>query len=256
MRERATLTRSRSSPKLWERSEDGRPAFFTEAAGTPPVVYGERTVATPTTTLRRWEPGRSKLGAALAKGWTDPLPRPGERWLYLGAATGTTASHVADLVTPKGAVYAVEKSLRPFARLLRLAEAYPNLLPILGDARRPELYLGTVPPVDGLYLDVAQPDQVDIAWANARLYLRGAGALLLVLKTSSMGRGREPRSHLAHAEARLAQGFELVPSLGLDPFHRRHFLVAGSPTRRLFQPEALGAATPPRPPRRPAGRRS
>lgn len=246
MRPRRGLARSPHSPRLWVRAEDDRPTYFTEAAGTPPVVYGERTVPLPTATLRQWDPGRSKLGAALAKGWTEPIPRPGERWLYLGAATGTTVSHLADLVRPNGRVYAVEKSLRPFARLLRLAEQYPNVLPILADARRPGSYAGTVPPVDGLYLDVAQPDQVEIAWANARAYLRGAGTLLLALKTSSMGRSREPRAHLHAAEERLGEGFELLPSLGLDPFHRRHYLIAGVPTRRLFteRPGADPSAAP------------
>ena len=255
MRGRRGTSRSARSPRLWTRTEDDRPSFFTEALGSAPVVYGERTLPLPTATLRCWEPGRSKLGAALAKGWTEPIPRPGERWLYLGAATGTTASHVADLVGPTGMVYGVEKSVRPFARLLRLSEGYPNLIPILGDARRPAEYLGTVPPVDGVYLDVAQPDQIEIAWANTRLFLRGSGVLLLALKTASMGRAREPRAHLAHAEAQLAEGFEMFPSLGLEPFHRRHYLLAGLATRRLYQDP--GANRPAeRRPRGPAARRS
>ncbi|MCI4317530.1 MAG: fibrillarin-like rRNA/tRNA 2'-O-methyltransferase [Thermoplasmata archaeon] len=205
-------------------------------------MYGERTLAVPGGTLRRWEPGRSKLGAALAKGWIEPIPRPGERWLYLGASTGTTTSHVADLVGPEGRVYSLERSIRPFARLLSLSEKYPNILPILGDARHPEEYLGSVPPVDGVYVDVAQADQVDIAWENARHFLRGSGSLLLALKTSSMGRTMEPRAHLAAATERLTVGFELLPPVGLDPFHRRHYLVGGLATRRLYT-EELGRAT-------------
>jgi fibrillarin-like pre-rRNA processing protein len=247
LRRKSELSRSRVSARLWERQEEERRVYFTEAAGSLPSVYGERTLSLPTATLRQWEPGRSKLGAALARGWTEPLPRPGERWLYLGAATGTTASHVSDLVGPEGAVYAIEKSVRPFARLLRLAEQYPNLLPILGDARRPEEFLGSVPPVDGVYVDLAQPDQVDIAWTNARLFLRGAGTLILALKTSSMGRTLEPRAHLAAATERLSGGFDLLPAVPLDPFHRRHYLIAAMPTRRLFQEEGhrARAATPP-----------
>ena len=111
---------------------------MTEALGDPPEVYGERIAAFEDRILRRWEPGRSKLAAAILRGYEGPLPSPSEKWLYLGAASGTTASHVADLVGGEGTVYAVEKSLRPIVRLLRLAERYPNLLPILGDARRPD----------------------------------------------------------------------------------------------------------------------
>jgi fibrillarin-like pre-rRNA processing protein len=223
------------SQRLFRRAGDDPPSYWTVALGDPPSVYGERFVASEGHTLRRWDPGRSKLGAALAKGWTEPLPREGERWLYLGAATGTTASHVADLAGPTGAVYAVEKSVRPFARLLGLAARYPNLGPILGDARRPADYLAIVPPVDGVYLDVAQPDQVAIALANAQLYLRKTGALLLALKTASMGRSRSPREHLDAAIEALSEAFDVEAAEPLEPFHKRHYLVGARPTRRLFR---------------------
>ncbi len=226
---------------LYRRDEDRRPEFWTEGLGEPLSVYGERIAFVEGRPLRRWEPYRSKLGAALARGWSGPIPSAGERWLYLGAATGTTASHVADLVGREGRVYAVERSLRPFARLLRLGERYPNLLPLLADARRPEAYLDRVPPVDGLYLDVAQPDQVDLALANARHFLRGSGALLLALKTSSMGREKEPRGHLAEALARLEGPWEVEETIPLDPFHKRHYLIGARPTRALLAaPSAPG----------------
>ena len=184
-------------------------------------------------TLRRWDPNRSKLGAAIAKGWTEPLPQRGERWLYLGAASGTTASHVADLVGVDGAVYAVEKSIRPFGRLLQLAERYPNIAPLLSDARRWEEYAGIVPPVDGLYVDIAQPDQVAIALDAARRFLKATGALLLVLKTSSMGREAGPRTHLDRSIEAIENGFAVDEALPLEPFHRKHYLIGARPTRKF-----------------------
>jgi fibrillarin-like pre-rRNA processing protein len=234
------------SQRLCRRAGDEPPSFWTEALGDPPSVYGERVVVAEGRTLRRWDPSRSKLGAAITKGWTEPLPREGERWLYLGAATGTTASHVADLVGPGGVVYAVEKSVRPFARLLLLAERYPNLGPVLADARRPAEYLALVPPVDGVYIDVAQPDQVAIALANARPFLLGTGALLLVLKTASMGRDRSPREHLDEAVEELSDGFEVDVTEPLEPFHKRHYLIGARPTRRLFHPPAPAVRRAPR----------
>lgn len=243
------------SERLWRRGSDDPPSYWTEALAEPPDVYGERTAVSEGKVLRRWDPGRSKLGAAIAKGWTEPLPRDGERWLYLGAATGTTASHVADLAGPGGVVYAVEKSVRPFARLLRLAERYPNLAPILSDARRPADYLGLVPPVDGLYVDIAQPDQVAIAIENARLYLEGDGALLLALKTASMGRARTAREHLEAAVGELGRGFELEATEPLEPFHKRHYLIGARPTRRLFHsPVPHGGRATRSPDVRPAAR--
>jgi fibrillarin-like rRNA methylase len=222
---------------LYGRKERDANSHWTAALADPPAVYGERITSVGDVVLRRWDPSRSKLGAALSNGWDGPLPRAGERWLYLGAATGTTASHVADLVGETGFVFAVEKSVRPFARLFALSERYPNLGPVLADARDPLAYLPVVPPVDGVYLDVAQADQAEIALANARWFLRPAGVVLLALKTASMGRERSDREHLADTERRLAPALELDTPLGLEPFHRRHFLIAGRPTRALYGPE-------------------
>ena len=236
MRSRQTLAPLADQPRLYLRSEDRHPVLYTDglvpAAGS---VYGERVLAREQHLLRHWDPNRSKLGAALAKGADVPLPAVGSRWLYLGASTGTTASHVADLVGPGGRVAAVERSLRPFARLVRFAERYPNVEPILADARHPEEYAGDVGVADGLYADIAQPDQVEILVANAALFLRPSATVLLALKTASLGREREPKQHLDRARAQLEDaGIEVTGTTSLEPFHKRHFLIAGLPTRALF----------------------
>lgn len=239
------------SPRLHALREGDRNVPATVALGDPAAVYGERLVARPEGWWRRWDPYRSKLSAALLRGYDGPLPRPGERWLYLGAATGTTASHLADLVGPEGVVYAVEVSLRPFARLLRLAERYPNLHPILADARTVDEYAGLIPPVDGVYSDVAQADQAAIARDNARLFLRDGGTLVLVLKLSSIRRDRTPAELEAGATSELAPFRPISPTTSLEPFHRQHRLLA------LRCPTSRGPTAPrTTPPRRgPAGRR-
>jgi fibrillarin-like rRNA methylase len=220
-----------SSRRLHQIREGDRVVPATEALGTPPDVYGERLLSVRSGWWRRWDPYRSKLSAALIKGFHEPLPQPGERWLYLGAATGTTASHLADLVGPEGAIYAVEMSLRPFARLLRLAERYSNLLPILADARRPDDYAAWVPPVDGVYSDIAQADQVGIARRNAERFLRDGKPLLLVLKLSSLGRDRPPEALVERAMLELRPYRAVSPPMALEPFHRQHrFLAAWAPS--------------------------
>jgi fibrillarin-like rRNA methylase len=229
-------TRTEKGERLYHRDDPEGVSHWTEALAEPPAVYGERVTVVDDAVVRRWDPTRSKLGAALAKGWDGPIPRTGERWLYLGAATGTTASHVADLVGPEGFVFAVEKSLRPFARLLALARRYPNVGPVLADARAPLDYLPLVPPVDGIYIDVAQADQLAIARENARWFLSTRGVVLLALKTSSMGRGRGPREHLDETLRGLAPALEAESPLALEPFHRRHFLIAARPTGALYRP--------------------
>lgn len=252
MRPAYRFERDRRSPRLLRRRIGGRIELWTEAVGGPPSVYGERWSELSGAALRSFEPPRSKLSAGIAADWEGPLPRPGERWLYLGAASGTTASHVADLVGPSGRVYAVERSLRPFARLLALAERWPSLSPILADAREPERYVDLVPPVHGLYADVAQPDQVEIVRRNADLFLGAPGAALVVaLKTASMGRERSAPRHREAAEEELSGFVDLSPAVRLDPFHKAHYLVGG----RWRPAEGAGRSTTPRPGRRPGPRR-
>ncbi len=231
------------SPRLVRRKRRDRTEWWTETVGSLPPVYGERWREVDGRAYRSFDPSRSKLAAGIARGWRGPVPAAGERWLYLGAASGTTASHVADLVGPSGAVYAVERSLRPFARLLAVTERWPNLLPVLGDARDPASYADLVRPCDGVYADVAQPGQVEIVRENAALLLRDRGAAVVVaLKTSSMGRTRTAAGHLERAEDELAAFVDLAPSVRLDPFHRAHYLVGG--TERPAEPPAPGPGTP------------
>jgi fibrillarin-like pre-rRNA processing protein len=250
MRAAARFEPSPASPRLRLRRRADRTEFWTETVGALPEVYGERWASDQECVYRSFDPARSKLSAALARGWDGPLPVVGERWLYLGAASGTTASHVADLLGPTGRLYAVERSVRPFVRLVAVAERWPNLLPVLGDARMPETYAGAVPLVDGIYADVAQPDQVPLVLANALVFLKDrTGAVVIALKTSSMGRERGGPAHLRAAEEALGVELALAPSVRLDPFYRSHYLVGG---RRGGPPPPVAAR---RVRDRPSGRR-
>lgn len=244
----------RGPSRLHEIREGDRRVPATEALGNPPDVYGERLVPARSGWWRRWDPYRSKLSAALVRGYVGPLPQSGERWLYLGAATGTTASHVADLVGPVGRVYAVEMSLRPFARLLRVSERYPNLLPVLADARRPDEYTDVIPPVDGIYSDVAQPDQVGIARRNAELFLQDGRPLLLVLKLSSLGRDRQPEEWVQRALAELSPLRPAGAALALDPFHKQHRFLAVRAVASSHRPGSPRVSPPTRRPIDRAGR--
>ena len=47
-----------------------------------------------------WNPFRSKLAAAIVGGVDKIYIKPGSKVLYLGAASGTTVSHVSDIVGP------------------------------------------------------------------------------------------------------------------------------------------------------------
>lgn len=49
---------------------------------------------------RAWNPFRSKLAAAILGGVDQIHIKPGAKVMYLGAASGTTVSHVSDIVGP------------------------------------------------------------------------------------------------------------------------------------------------------------
>lgn len=49
---------------------------------------------------RAWNPFRSKLAAAILGGIDQIHIKPGAKVMYLGAASGTTVSHVSDIVGP------------------------------------------------------------------------------------------------------------------------------------------------------------
>ena len=140
---------------------DGQKRLATRSTD-PVPVYGERILDG----YRLWDPFRSKLAALLlkSKGRGLRLTRDA-KVLYLGAATGTTVSHVSDIVAD-GLVYAVEFSPRSMRDLVRLCERRDNIVPILADAAQPEEYASLVEPVDLVYQDIAQRNQAEIASLN------------------------------------------------------------------------------------------
>lgn len=160
-------------------------------------VYGEKRISvdetvqnddgTTTTTkieYRMWNPFRSKLCAAIAGGADEIYIKPGSRVLYLGGASGTSVSHVADLVGPTGYVYAVEFSSRSGRDLITMASKRPNVVPIVEDARQPARYRMIVPMVDVIFADVAQPDQARIVAMNANWFLKVGGGVLISIKAN------------------------------------------------------------------------
>ena len=85
--------------------------------------------------------------AAIIGGVSDCYIRPGSKVLYLGGASGTTVSHVSDIVGPviifilfnfqEGIVYAVEFSARSGRDLVNMAKKRINVIPLIADARKP-----------------------------------------------------------------------------------------------------------------------
>ncbi len=183
-------------------------------------VYGEPTDGG----WRRWDPHRSKLGAMLETGMDTGLSGS-ETVLYLGAAAGTTVSHVADFAGP---TYAVEFAPRPMGDLLDVARSRENLFPLLKDARQPETYAHVVEPVDVVIQDVATRGQAAVARAN-RQFLRDDGRLLLAVKARSEDVTASPDAVFENALDTLREEYEILSSQRLEPFHDDHLGVVARP---------------------------
>ena len=171
---------------------------------------------------------------------------PGSKVLYLGAASGTTVSHVSDIVGPviifhfissyfqEGAVYAVEFSHRPGRDLLNVAKTRTNIVPIIEDARHPLKYRILVPMVDTIFADVAQPDQARIVGLNAKYFLKNGGHCVISIKASCIDSTATPEAVFASEVNKLREEkFKPLAQLTLEPYERDHAVVTG-----VYQPNA------------------
>jgi len=190
-------------------------------------VYGERLVKIEGVEYRLWDPYRSKLGAALLKGLKRLPISEGVKVLYLGAGSGTTVSHVSDIVGEKGLVYAVEFSPRVMREFIKRVSSFRrNVMPILADARFPDSYLPYVDEVDVIYCDIAQPDQARILSDNADFYLKKGGSTMLAVKARSIDVSRKP-VEIFKEEAKVLQnrGFKIESTIKLEPFDKDHVMI-------------------------------
>jgi len=154
--------------------------------------------------------------------------KPGARVLYLGAASGTTVSHVADIVGPTGVVYAVEFSARSGRDLINMAQKRPNVIPIVEDARYPNKYRMLVGMVDVVFADVAQPDQARIIALNAHHFLKNGGNFVISIKANCID-STVPAQHVFAAEVKklIAEQMKPKEQITLEPYERDHAVVVG-----------------------------
>ena len=77
-------------------------------------VYGEKFIIFRNMEYREWDPYRSKLAAILLKNPSINIFEKDLNCLYLGASSGTTISHLSDIII-EGVIYGVEFAPRPSA---------------------------------------------------------------------------------------------------------------------------------------------
>lgn len=210
----------------WAHLENSRRlATLNLALGT--TVYGEQLITYRQKEYRLWNPFRSKFAAAIMKGLQRVPIQPKHVVLYLGAASGTTASHVSDIVGAKGHVYCVEFAPRSMRDLTNnVCKFRANMSPILADARFPERYRMLVEVVDDIYCDVAQPDQAHILADNAELFLKSKGEVMLAIKASSIDVTKEPSEvYKREIETLQKRDFNIAEVVNLEPYDKAHVMV-------------------------------
>jgi fibrillarin-like pre-rRNA processing protein len=208
--------------------DDGAHRLATRNLAPGRSVYGERLIHFKGVEYRVWDAFRSKLAAAILKGVQTIPIKPEHRVLYLGAASGTTPSHVSDIVGIKGHVYCVEFASRSIRDLINNVVTYrSNMSPFLEDARSPEKYAMYIAgKVDTIYCDVAQPEQAKLAADNADVFLKEQGWLMLAVKAQSIDVTKEP-SVVFQQEAKVlkSRGFKIEEIVGLEPYDKAHAMI-------------------------------
>ena len=179
----------RNHPKFYNLYISGsqeRLKLYTKNLDVGKRIYGERLLNYKGIEYREWDPFRSKLASLILGNPITNFLEENLKCLYLGASSGTTISHLSDII-PSGIIYGVEFAERSIRQLVQNTLNRKNIVPILGDARFPESYAKYIfTNVDLIYQDVAQPRQAEIALKNSRYYLKDEGILILIIKSQSI----------------------------------------------------------------------
>lgn len=212
----------------WITLKDGNVRLATLNADPGYKVYTERLIKIGNNEYRTFDPYKSKLGAALRKGMKTFPFKPESKILYLGAASGTTVSHISDIMENTGQIFAVEFSPRSMRDLVSIAERRKNIYPILADARFPEQYATFVPTVDIVYEDVAQPSQAEILNTNVQTFLKKGGYFFLAVKARSIDVVEKPEVIFAQVEKELKDyGLKILEVIDLEPYEKDHVMIVG-----------------------------
>jgi len=216
--------------------EEGKSFFWIQTEGQKKLatenliignqVYKEKLIKKKDIEYRLWDAFRSKLAAAIMNGLEIFPFKEKTSVLYLGVSTGTTVSHISDIVGPQGIIFGVEHSSR-VARdfLYRVASHRKNIIPIMQDARQPQQYFSVYCKVDVVYVDIAQPDQTDIAITNCKMFLKNGGYLFLVIKTRSIDVTKAPKKIIEKEKNKLNENFEIIQVIDLCPYDKDHAMV-------------------------------
>ncbi len=189
-------------------------------------VYGEKLITFKGEEYREWDPYRSKLAAMILEKPSVDFLSSELKCLYLGASSGTTISHLSDIVY-NGIIYGVEFAERSMRQLIQNTNNRKNIVPILGDANFPEKYANSVfTNIDLVYQDIAQPNQAQIAIANCSYYLKDKGTLILAIKSQSIDSVQKPEKIYIQEKRILEKaGYKISESFNIHRYAANHIIL-------------------------------
>ncbi|UCF49847.1 MAG: fibrillarin-like rRNA/tRNA 2'-O-methyltransferase [Thermoplasmatales archaeon] len=198
--------------------------IFTENLCKGCKVYNERLIKIKGKEYRSWNPYRSKLAAAILNGLSINI-NSNSNFLYLGAATGTTVSHISDILN-EGLVYSVESSPIAVKKFIQVCEKRKNIIPILEDANHPDRYSSIVPIVDFVYQDISQRNQAEIFIENIERYLKKDGFGIIMVKARSIDVSLEPKKAFDIICSKLEEnGLKILKRINLKPYEKDHSAI-------------------------------
>ena len=210
---------------FWIKSE-GQKRLATENMVPGNQVYKEKLITKKNIEYRLWDPFRSKLAAAIMNELEYFPFENKSKILYLGASTGTTISHISDIVGTSGIVFGVDHANRVTRDFLdRVASYRKNIVPIFQDARKPKEYFSVFGKVDVVYVDIAQPDQTQIAIENCEMFLKKGGYFFLVIKPRSIDVTKSPAKIIDKEVEKLKSKFNVLQIIDLHPYDKDHAMI-------------------------------
>ncbi len=187
-------------------------------------VYGEDLIKDNNIEYRLWNPYRSKLAAAILNKLKTFEIKKNSLVLYIGSATGTTSSHVSDIVGEEGIVYCIEISERNMRQFLNSCENRENMVPILADAGNPEQYKEMIDECDIIYQDVSTRNQAEILLKNKE-FLKKGGIVYFIIKSQSIDISKNPNDVYEQELNKLKQDFEIIEQIDIEPYDKKHLFA-------------------------------
>ena len=209
--------------EVYEDKKGNKRFLYTVNLTSGKKVYDERLIKQDNVEYREWNHRKSKLAAAILKGCPNIGIRKDDIILYLGASTGTTASHVSDIVGEKGFVFALDFAPRVVRELYFLCKVRKNMAPLLENASLPEKYKDKITKqVDVVYQDIAQKQQSEIFLKNCRLFLKKNGYALIAVKARSVDVTKKPKEIFKKVRQEIENELVIIDERKLDPFEKDH----------------------------------